>query len=71
MSAPVYLQACLPEHIDGQGVCTQPVWIEKPEPVLPPLTLAEGTQVAFAIAGCWAVGLVARLYFRAGQSQRY
>jgi hypothetical protein len=41
------------------------------EPILPPLTLAEGTAVGLSIAGCWAVGLCFRLYVRAGQSGRY
>lgn len=72
MSAPVpYVLTCQPENIGPDGVCTVPVWIEKPTPVLPPLTLAEGTQVAFAIVGVWTVGLVVRLYARAGQQQRY
>jgi hypothetical protein len=71
MASSVYMQTCLPEHIDGEGVCMQPVWVEKPEPVLPPLTLEQGTVVAFSIVGCWTLGLIARLYFRVGQQGRY
>lgn len=69
MPAPVYIQACLAEHITAEGVCTVPVWIEKPQPVLPPLTLAEGTQVAFAIAGCWALGVVFRQFARVSRER--
>ncbi|KAB8191350.1 hypothetical protein FKV24_008045 [Lysobacter maris] len=71
MTAPVYLLSCLPEHIDGDGACTQPVWVEKPVPVLPALTLEEGVEIAFAIIGVWVVGLACRLYIRATQQGRY
>lgn len=71
MSDPLYVKSCALANIDANGVCTSPVWTVNPEPVLPPLTLAEGTQIAFAIAGVWTVGLVVRLYARAAQSQRY
>lgn len=47
--------------------CTQAGWVEMPEPVLPTLTIEQGFQVAFAIAGVWTLGLIARLYQRALQ----
>lgn len=71
MSAPVFVQSCTAENITAEGVCTVPVWIEKPEPLLPPLTLTEGAQVAFAIVAVWTVGLGVRLYIRASQQARY
>ncbi len=64
----VLVQACAVENIDGAGVCTVPIWVEKPEQVLPPLSLADGTQIAFAIVGVWTLGLCFRLYRRASQS---
>ncbi len=64
MPEPVYIQSCAVQNIGADGVCAVPVWIEKPQPVLPALTLAEGTQVAFAIASCWALGVVFRQYAR-------
>jgi len=69
MSSPVYVQSCSAANITVEGVCTVPVWIEKPQPVLPPLTLAEGTQVAFAIASCWAAGVVYRQFARVSRER--
>jgi hypothetical protein len=63
----VYVQACDVANIASDGTCAVPVWVEKPEPVLPTLTLAEGTQVALAIVSVWTVGLCFRLYRRAAQ----
>jgi len=63
----VLVQACAAENLTGEGVCTVPIWVEKPEQVLPPLTLAEGSQIAFAIVGCWTVGLLLRMYARTQQ----
>ena len=71
MTDPVFVQTCAPSNITAEGVCTVPVWVEKPEPLLPNLTLAEGTQVAMAIVLVWTVGLGVRLYIRAGQQARY
>ena len=65
--ATVLVQACLPEHVSADGTCTVPFWVEKPEQVLPTLTLAEGTQVALAIVSVWTLGLCFRLYRRAAQ----
>ncbi|WP_156117175.1 hypothetical protein [Xanthomonas sacchari] len=69
MADQLYIQSCTAANIGSDGVCTVPVWIEKPQPVLPPLTLAEGTQIAFAIAGCWALGLVYRQYARVSRER--
>ena len=71
MTGTPYVLACEPENIGQDGVCEVPVWVEYPTPVLPHLTLAEGVQVAFAIVGCWTVGLVFRLYVRSVQNNRY
>lgn len=64
----VLVQACAVENVMADGTCTVPIWVEKPEQVLPPLTLAEGTQVALAIVGVWTLGLCFRLYRRAAQT---
>lgn len=61
------IQACTLENLSQEGVCMAPVWVEKPQQVLPPLSLADGTVVAFAIVAVWAVGLKARLVFRAAR----
>lgn len=71
MAGTPYVLSCDPANIAGDGTCSVPVWVPYPEPVLPPLTLAEGTAVAFAIVGCWTVGLVFRLHVRAVQNNRY
>lgn len=62
-----YILVCTAENITVEGTCSVPVWVEKPTPVMPPLTLAEGTQVAFAIVGVWTLGLCFRLYTRAAR----
>lgn len=63
----VLVQACAVENVTAEGVCTVPIWVEKPEQVLPPLSLAEGTQVSLAIVSVWTLGLCFRLYRRAAQ----
>lgn len=63
----VLIQGCAVENLSAEGVCTVPIWVEKPEQVLPPLTLAEGTVISFAIVGCWTLGLVFRLMARTQQ----
>jgi hypothetical protein len=63
----VLVQACAVEHLTAEGVCTVPIWVEKPEQVLPPLSLAEGTVISFAIVSCWTVGLLFRLMARTQQ----
>ncbi|PJK13298.1 hypothetical protein CO613_10220 [Lysobacteraceae bacterium NML07-0707] len=63
----LYVLACASNHMQSDGTCTQWVWLPYPQQVLPPLTLAEGSMVALAIVGVWAVGLKARLVFRAAR----
>ena len=71
MSAPtpesLYVVGCAAENMQVDGTCTVPVWMPYPQPVLPPLTLADGTVVAFAIVALWAIGLKAKLVFRAAR----
>jgi hypothetical protein len=58
------------DQVTGQCIGAS-VWVEipsYPQPVLPPLTLAEGTFISFAIVGVWTVGLKARLVFKASRS---
>lgn len=71
MAAPgsvMYVVGCASEHVQQDGTCAVPVWLPYPQPVLPPLTLAEGTLVAFAIVSVWALGVKARLLFRAART---
>ena len=63
--------ACTAANIQSDGTCLQPVWVDFPDPVLPPLDLADGSLVAFAIVSVWAVGLKARLVFKAGRTGGY
>jgi|APEBP8051072661_1049379.scaffolds.fasta_scaffold01728_10 hypothetical protein len=65
---PLYVQGCAAEHMQPEGVCTVPVWLPYPQQVLPPLSLADGTLVAFAIVSVWAIGVKARLVFRAART---
>jgi len=65
--APLYIVGCAAENMQQDGVCSVPVWMPYPQQVLPPLDLADGTLVAFAIIGLWALGLKARLIFRAAR----
>jgi hypothetical protein len=48
---------------DARGVCSG-YWLmvpdEFPQPILPPLSAAEGAQVGAAIIGCWIAGAVVR-----------
>ncbi len=65
--APLYVVGCAAENMQQDGTCTVPVWTPYPQQVLPPLDLADGTLVAFSIIGLWAIGLKARLIFRAAR----
>jgi hypothetical protein len=65
--APLYVVGCAAENIRQDGTCAVPVWMPYHQPVLPPLSLADGTLVAFTIVGMWAIGLKARLVFRAAR----
>jgi len=67
----VYVQACAAENIAADGTCTSLIWVEKPEQVLPALTLGEGTAVAFGIVGLWTVGLIFRLIARSTQQRQF
>ena len=66
--APEYVIACAAEHMQTDGTCSVPVWLPYPQQVLPPLSLADGTLVAFAIVSVWAIGVKARLVFRAARN---
>ncbi|HEY4583745.1 MAG TPA: hypothetical protein VIG88_12945 [Lysobacter sp.] len=61
----LYVPMCTAANVQPDGSCSSVVWVEKPQPVLPPLSLAEGTAVAFGIASVWALGVVFRQYARA------
>ena len=65
--APMFVVACAAENVQSDGTCTVPVVMPYPQQVLPPLDLADGTLVAFAIVAVWAIGLKARAVFRAGR----
>ena len=65
--APMFITGCAAENVQPDGACSVPVWLPYPQQVLPPLSLADGTLVAFAIVGVWALGLKARLVFRAAR----
>jgi hypothetical protein len=73
MSAPepLYVIACAAPNMQPDGTCTAPVWMPYPQQVLPPLSAADGTVVAFAIVSMWALGLKARLIFKAGRAGSY
>lgn len=64
---PLYVVGCAAEGMRVDGTCSAPVWMPYPQPVLPPLSLADGTMVAFAVVSVWAIGLKARMVFRAGR----
>jgi|GEM_PF-1009715 len=69
--APLYVIGCAAQHLQSDGVCSMPVVMPYHQPVLPPLSLADGTVVAFAIVSCWALGLKARMVFRAARVGHY
>lgn len=66
-TSPLYVVGCAAENVQHDGTCSVPVWMPYHQPVLPPLTLADGTLVAFSIVGVWAIGLKARVVFRAAR----
>lgn len=65
--APLYVVGCAAENVQQDGTCSVPVWMPYHQPILPPLDLADGTLVAGAIVMSWAIGLKARLVFRAAR----
>lgn len=69
MSAPAPLYAAVCEVADTQsdGTCLHPVWMPYHQPVFPPLDLADGFLVSSAILVAWAVGVKAKLVFRAAR----
>lgn len=64
---PLYVIACAAQNVQQDGTCALPVVMPYHQPILPALTLADGTIVAFAIVSCWALGLKARMVFRAAR----
>lgn len=53
---------CPSEALDvTTGQCSDPHWVDLPSSGLPPLTTAEGFQIAGAIVGAWAIGYIGRL----------
>jgi hypothetical protein len=66
-SEPLYVVGCAAQNVQTDGTCTVPVWVPYHQPILPPLSAADGTLVAASIVGVWAVGLKARLAFRAAR----
>ncbi|SOO43184.1 conserved hypothetical protein [Xanthomonas citri pv. fuscans] len=64
---PLYVVGCAAANMQQDGTCLAPVWMPYHQPVLPPLDLADGTIVAFAIISMWAIGVKARLVFRAAR----
>jgi hypothetical protein len=68
MTDPVYfIDGCAAENLSSEGVCSMPVVLPYPQPVLPPLDLADGSIVSFAVISMWALGLKAKLVFRAAR----
>ncbi|OBU68451.1 hypothetical protein A9K58_06460 [Stenotrophomonas maltophilia] len=65
--APLYVVGCAAENVQQDGTCSVPVWMPYHQPILPPLDLADGTLVSGAIVLSWAIGLKARLVFRAAR----
>lgn len=65
MSGAEYVFVCTAANVQPDGTCLAPVWIEKPSPILPPLTFEEGVAVSFAIVAVWSVGLALRVIWRA------
>lgn len=63
----LYVVGCAAENMQQDGVCTVPVWVPYHQPILPPLSLADGALISGAICALWAIGLKARLVFRAAR----
>lgn len=73
MSEPeaIYIVGCSASNMHADGTCTAPVWLPYPQAILPPLSLADGTLVAFAIVSVWAIGVKARAVFRAARMGQF
>lgn len=63
-SEALHVVGCAAQNLQQDGTCTVPVVMPYHQPVLPPLSLADGTLISFLIIGIWAFGLKARLVFR-------
>jgi hypothetical protein len=50
------------------GECSAPYY-SVPPTLFPYLGVEDGLQIAFAIIGTWTLGVVARLYIRAAQTE--
>lgn len=70
MSAPtpLYVIACAAQHVQQDMTCSVPVLMPYHQPVLPPLTLAEGVMVSAGICSLWSIALAGRLLFRAART---
>lgn len=68
MSGTEYVLVCSAANVQQDGTCSAPVWIEKPSPILPPLSFEEGVAVSFSIVGVWIVGLTLRVIWRAART---
>jgi hypothetical protein len=56
----VYVQGCAEQDFNvSTGTCSHPVWAVQPS-LLPPLSIADGLQLAGAIAGLWVIGFIIR-----------
>lgn len=65
-SEPQWVATCARVDLDAAtGTCAHIVWVEQQPPtvgVLPPLTATEGLQISAAVAGCWAIGFLVRVF---------
>jgi hypothetical protein len=64
----LYLACDLDDYTPATGECAAPYFTEVAPPsgsVLPPLTIEEGTAIAVAILGVWAVAYAFRAVIRA------
>jgi hypothetical protein len=57
---------CPPESLDAStGTCSRPVWVDQMPGGLPPLSGAQGAQIAWAVVGVWTLGLIGRFIIKA------
>lgn len=69
MGPTLYLACDAQDYDVSTGQCAQPYYAMPPS-FLPYLSYAEGAAVAGAIAGVWAVGVVARMFIRTADYAR-
>lgn len=61
---------CPPGALDAaSGHCSDPHWVDQMPGGMPPLSAAEGAQIAWAIVGVWALGYIGRLIKNAIRSK--